>query len=237
MEKIALWGAIVNALAVVASASLGTIVKHFAGKVKNNEAFNKISDAVMVGIGLCVLLVGVQGAIKSEKMTVVILSMVFGGIIGTLIDLDGKINRLGELIGKKISTNSGSVSQGFVSATLLFCVGAMAVTGPIQSGIVGDHSIQYIKAILDMITSFVLSVSLGIGVVFSAASVFLYQGAITLLAEWIQPILNDSMINEMSAVGSLLIIALSLNMLGLTKFKLMNYVPAIFLPILFCIFI
>ena len=237
MEKIALWGAIVNALAVFGSASLGTILKHFTGKVKNSETFNKISDTVMVGIGLCVLLVGIQGAIKSEKMTVVILSVVFGGIIGTLIDLDGKINSLGELIGKKISTNSGNISQGFVSATLLFCVGAMAVTGPIQSGIVGDHSIQYIKAILDMITSFVLSLSLGLGVVFSAVSVFVYQGTITLLAEWIQPILNDSMINEMSAVGSLLIIALSLNMIGLTKFKLMNYVPAIFLPILFCVFI
>lgn len=241
MESFSLWGAIVNALAVIAGSLIGLAFHRLAladkrsGK-KGGELGKKVSSALMTGVGLCVMLIGIQGAIKSRNILVVIVSMALGALIGTLLDLDGKINRLGELIEKKTKNRFGRISEGFVSASLLFCVGAMAVTGALESGLTGNHSTQYAKALLDAISSVVFSASMGFGVMLSAVMVLLYQGSITLLAECIQPLLNEAVVTEMSAVGSLLIIGISLNLLGVTKIKLMNYIPAIFLPMLLCLF-
>ena len=243
MESFSLWGAIVNSLTVIAGSSVGLVIHSFAHSNKKSGVNDssaekgigsKLADAVMVGVGLCTLLIGIQGAIKGNNTLVVIISVVLGALIGTLFDLDGKINRLGEYIEKKTQNRFGNVSQGFVSASLLFCVGAMAVTGPLESGLTGDHSTQYAKSILDCVSSVVFASSMGFGVMLSAAFVLAYQGGITLLAQWIQPFLNDNVITEMTAVGSLLIIGIALNLLGVTKIKLMNYIPAIFFPILLC---
>lgn len=235
-----MWGAIVNALAVIGGSLIGLIAHRFtaAEKVSSEREGlgKKVSGALMTGVGLCVLLIGIQGAIKSQNILIVILSMAIGALIGTLLDLDGKINRLGDFVEKKTKNKFGNVSQGFVSASLLFCVGAMAVTGALESGLVRDHSTQYAKSLLDGISSVVFSASMGFGVMLSAVMVLLYQGSITLLAQWIEPLLNEAVITEMSAVGSLLIIGISLNILGITKIKLMNYIPAIFLPMLLCLF-
>lgn len=242
MEKFSLWGAIVNTLAVIAGATAGTVVHNFAHmhkKESNVEVTSKglvkeLPNAMMIGVGLCTMLIGIQGAIKGQNTIVIILSVTIGALVGTLLDLDEKINRLGEFVEKKTKSKFGNVSQGFVSAGLLFCVGAMAVTGPLESGLTGNHSTQYAKSILDCISSVVFASSMGLGVVFSAAVVFVYQGTITLLAQWLQPLLSEAVVTEMTAVGSLLIIGISLNLLGVTKIKLMNYIPAVFFPILFC---
>ena len=221
-----LLGALVNCAAVIVGSLLGLLFKKGIPE--------KISDTVMKGMGLCVLWIGVTGAIKGQNALVMIFSLLFGAVIGELIDLDKWVGRLGEWIEKKVGKNHGNVTQGFVTATLLFCVGAMSVLGPLESGINNNHTTQYTKSVLDFVSSIIYTSSLGIGVIFSAASVLLLQGGITLLAQWISPVLTDTVITEMTAVGSLLIIGLALNILGITKLKIMNYLPAVFLTILFC---
>ena len=167
---------------------------------------------------------------------ILIVSMVVGTLIGEGIDLEDKINRLGQWVekkfkGKKESQGKTSIAEGFVTASLLFCVGAMSFVVSLQSGLQGNHEMLLNKSILDFVAAIIFASSLGIGVVFSAAFVFVYQGSITLLAQWISPFLTDTVINEMTCVGSVIIIGLALNMLGITKLRVMNYVPAIFVPI------
>lgn len=243
MENFSLWGAIVNALTVIAGSSVGLLIHSFAHnrkKVIEGDCAEKksigttLADAMMIGVGLCTMLIGIQGAIKGQNVLIIILSMALGALIGTLLDLDGKITRLGDFVERKTKNRFGNVSQGFVSASLLFCVGAMAVTGPLESGLTGNHSTQYAKSVLDGIMAVVFTTSMGFGVMLSSIFVLVYQGTITLLAQWIQPLLSDAVITEMTSVGSLLIIGIALNLLGVTKIKLMNYIPAIFFPMLFC---
>lgn len=240
MEKIALWGAIVNVLAVVLGGLLGLVLRCFlhGSEGKLGRAMENCSDAIMKGIGLCCMILGISGALKSQKMLVMILAIIVGGLLGTLLDLDGKIHRLGDFLGEKLSGKGGRASDfssGFVNATLLFCVGAMSIVGPMESGLQLVHTTQYAKSIMDGVLAIVFASSLGAGVLFSGVSIFLYQGSLTMLAQWVQPILSDGVINEMSAAGSLLILGIGLNLAGITKLKLMNYVPAMFLPILFCL--
>ncbi len=241
MEKIALWGTIVNMLAVICGGMVGLLFRRFlhGGEGRLGAAMENYSDAIMKGIGLCCIVIGISGAIESKKILVMILSVIVGGILGTLLDLDGKINRLGNFLGEHLSGKGGKASDfsaGFVNATLLFCVGAMSIVGPLESGLQLIHTTQYAKSIMDGVMAIVFASSLGVGVLFSGVSILLYQGSLTLLAQWVQPILSEVVINEISATGSLLIIGIGLNLLGLTKLKLMNYLPAIFLPILFCLF-
>ncbi len=237
LTSISLWGSIVNFLTVIIGSSFGLIVKRFIGKGEEGSAVRRISDALMKGIGLCVLLIGITGAIETENIIIVIISIAIGTVIGELCDLDGHFERLGQKIEDKTKGRFGEITQGFVSASLLFCVGAMTIVGSLNSGLTGDHSMLYTKSLLDMISSFVLATTLGVGVVFSAAFVLIYQGTITLLAEWVSPILNTATVTEITAVGSLLIIGLALNMLGITKLKIMNYVPSVLIPIILCMFI
>ncbi len=237
LTSISLWGTIVNTVAVIAGALVGIVVKHFShGGKKEGGLSSELPDAIMKGVALCVLLIGVTGAIKTNDIMIVIISIVVGAVIGTLCRLDSGITALGEFIEKKTGGRFGSITQGFVTASLLFCVGAMAIVGSLESGLSQNHETLYAKSLLDMISACIFATTLGWGVVFSSSLVFAYQGIITLAAAWIEPLLSAEAINEMSAVGSLLIIALSLNMLGLTKIKVMNYVPAIFIPILFFLF-
>ena len=240
LTSLPLWGTIVNALGVVFGTVVGVIFKSFShgkGEAELEGGMRKeLPDAIMKGVSLCVLLIGITGAIKTEKIMVVIISIVLGGIIGTLAHLDSGITRLGEFIEKKTGGKLGSITQGFVSASLLFCVGAMAIVGSLSSGLSLDHSTLYAKSLLDTIAAVIFASTLGWGVAFSSLLLLVYQGGITVAATWLAPVLSEVAINEMSAVGSLLIIALALNLLGLTKIKVMNYVPAIFLPILLVLF-
>ena len=189
------------------------------------------------GISLCVLFVGIEGAVAASNSgsnaLVLIVSMALGGLVGHLTDLDGRINRLGEKVQKKFSGNSNSrLAEAFVTATLLYCVGAMAVVGSIQSGIEGNHATLFTKSLLDGIMAIVFASQLGFGVMLSAIPVLIYQGGITLASGFIAPFMSDIVIAEMSCIGYVLIMGIGLNLTGVTKFKLMNYVPGIIIAAL-----
>ena len=187
----------------------------------------------MNGLALCVLYIGINGTMRGKHTLIIILSMVIGTLIGELLDLDHQVNKLGNWLEYKFKSKDHhpSISEGFVSASLLFCVGAMAIVGSLQDGLNGDASMLYTKATWDGISSVIFSASLGIGVILSSVFVFIYQGTITLLASLMAPFLTDLVIGEMTCVGSILIIGLALNMLRITNLKLMNFVPATFIPI------
>ena len=193
----------------------------------------------MTGMAFCVLYIGITGLFEAQaNILVMIVCMALGSIIGEVIDLDKRVNNLGLRIEnsfKKKDSNT-KIAEGFVAATLLFCVGAMTIVGSIDSGINGDNTTLYSKSVIDCIAAVALTSSMGIGVIFAAASTLVIEGGLTLLAGVISPILSDYIIAQMSVIGSLLIVALSLNMLGITKIKVMNFVPAILLPLLLCLF-
>ena len=224
-------GVIVNALAVVLGSVLGLLLK---------KGFpEKIVTPVMTAVGLCVIYIGLDGISCGENALVIIISMVLGVIVGTLLNIDGKFNSLGTKMENKLdkSGEKGTFAKAFVNSTLLFCVGAMAIVGSINAGLKGDNSVLFTKSLLDLISSIVIASTLGIGVLFSSISVLVYQGVIVLLAEVLSPVLTETAINEMSCVGYLLIIALGLNMIGVTKIKVADFIPAIlFAPIMAWVF-
>lgn len=223
-------GVFVNFIAVLLGASVGLLLKRGIP--------DRIGDTIMKGLSLCVLVIGVQGVMKGQNSLITILSVAIGGLLGELLRLDDFMIWLGNAVEKRLKSKNqeGSVARGFVSSSLLFIVGAMAVVGSLQSGLAHDHSTVFAKSTIDSISAVIFASSMGIGVLFSAFAVLIYQGALTLFAGFLTPILNDVVIAEMTAAGSVLIIGLSFNMLGLTKIKVVNYLPAIFLPILFCMF-
>ena len=241
-----LTGTLVNAAAILAGSLLGMLLTWLAGHFStllpagSTLLAERLKTIIMQGVALCVMYLGISGCLEGNNSLIAILSMVLGALIGELLDLDKRMRSLGDWVQKRtehLVTNGGqaSISEGFVTASLLFCVGAMAMVGALQDGLTGDHSTLFAKSLLDGISSIVFGASLGLGVAFSAVAILLYQGSISLLASFLQPYLGDAVIAEMTCVGSLLIVALSLNMLGLTKIKVMNLVPAIFLPILLCL--
>jgi len=226
-----LTGTLVNGAAILAGSVVGILLGKFIPE--------HMSSAVEKGVALCVLYIGVDGMLAGENTLVAILSIVLGAILGELLRLDDRVHALGDWVEKKFGGKGAQtpLSEGFVSASLLFCVGAMAIMGALDSGLTGDHSTLYAKSVLDGITSVVYASTLGIGVALSALPVVLYQGLIALGASFLEPYLTTAVILEMKCVGSILILGLSLNMLGLTKLKVMNYGPAVFLPILLCRFL
>ncbi|MBQ3404485.1 MAG: DUF554 domain-containing protein [Oscillospiraceae bacterium] len=218
-------GVIVNTLAVLLGGSIGLVFKKGIPL--------RLTDAVMAGIGLCTVYLGVSGFPGASSALVIILSMVPGAIIGTLIGIDSGLERFGKWAERKSSgkgENPTGLAQGFVTASLLFCIGAMTITGSLQSGLTGDNRILFAKSVLDFISSIVLTASLGVGVILAAAFVLVFQGAIVLAAGLLAPLLTGSVIADMSCVGSILILALGLNILKITELKVANYLPAIFLP-------
>lgn len=248
-------GTLVNAGAIVIGGAIGLLLKKGLPK--------KMADTLMIGLGLCTLYIGISGCLEGENTLVLIVSMVIGTILGEAIDLDDKINRLGKFLerkfgGKKSEANGTteaevseggktgdstvtatqvqkvSLAEGFVTSSLLFCVGAMAIVGSLQSGLTGNHETLFAKSTIDGVAAIIFASTLGAGVMLSASLLFVYQGSITLLAQFIEPFLTDPVIAEMNCVGNVIIIGLAMNMLGISKFKVMNFVPAIFLPILLC---
>lgn len=224
-------GTIVNTIAVIAGALVGMFLKKGLSE--------KMADTLMKGLGLCTLFLGISGSLNGENSMILIISMVVGTLIGEGIDLEDKLNRMGKWLESRFKGKDGksvSIAEGFVTSSLLFCVGAMAIVGSLQSGLTGNHEMLFSKSALDCVAAVIFASTLGIGVVFSAAFVFIYQGTITLLAQWISPFLTDRVVAEMTCAGSVIIMGLALNMLGVTKLKVMNYVPAIFIPIILCRF-
>lgn len=220
-------GVIVNALAIAIASSLGMLVK--AGIPE------RITKTIMAGLALSIIVMGVDGAMAAENLTLMIISITLGSLIGECIDLDSRLNSFAQHLEKRLipsERGKSKFAEGFVTATLVVCVGSMAIIGALQSGLQGDHTTLYIKSVLDAIFTFLLASTQGAGVVLSAAAVLLYQGAIALLAGFLEPVLSEVIINEVVAVGSLMLIALGLNMLDITKIRVMNMVPAMIIPVL-----
>ena len=223
-------GVFVNFFAVIIGSLIGILFKKGMSE--------KIVKSVTEAVSLAIVYVGISGVIKGENALVLVISMVVGALIGTLLDLDAKLEKLGKWVENKLSRESGEgkIAEGFVSASLLFCVGAMAIVGSLQSGLVGNHETLFTKSMIDLISAVVLASALGIGVIFSAVPVLILQGSIALLAQFVAPFLSDYAVNEMTCAGSLIILSLGLNMLGVTKVKVVNLVPAVFVPIILCMF-
>ena len=223
-----MFGVFVNVIAVVVGSLIGLLLKKGIPE--------RVSKAVMVGLGACALYIGISGSLCGENVLILIAAVVLGAISGTLLNIDGAIIRMAEKAENKFRKDGGktSIAEGLVSSTLLFCVGSMTVTGSLQSGLTGDHSILITKATLDLIASMMLSSSLGVGVLLSAGSVLVIQGGLVLLAGAIAPFMNAGAINEMTCAGSLLIVMLGTNLMGITKIKVADYLPAIvFAPIIY----
>lgn len=222
--------AVVNALLVMVGGALGVLFK--------NKIKEKYSNAIVSGLALCVALIGITSAIGSNNTLCVIICMVFGIVIGELLRIEDRLDNLGNVIKDKFmkGKETGRFTEGFMSATLLFCVGSMAIMGSMEAGINGDYSVILSKSVIDCVTAVTFAATMGVGVCFSAFGVLLYQGLLTLIFMWVGPFLPEPVITEMSAVGGLLIIGLSLNMLGVTgekRIRVGNMLPAIFLPILY----
>lgn len=219
-------GVIVNAIVIIFGSAIGMAVK--------TGIPQRVSDAMMKGLGLCTLYIGWSGALKGSNTLVLIISMAIGIIIGEGFDLDAKLKRFAQRLEQKFKKEDGSVSlaEGFIAASLLFCVGAMTVVGSLQAGLSGNYEMLFTKSVLDFISSMIFASTLGVGVMLSAVFVLVFQGSIVLLAQVVAPFLTDAVVAEMTCVGSVLIFALGLNMVGITKLKVLNYLPAMFLPIL-----
>lgn len=216
-------GTIVNATAVLVGSGLGLALKRGIPE--------KYQSTVMHGMALAVGIIGLQMAFKTENILVVILGLAAGAVIGESLNIDGFLNKIGEWLSSKLGSQSdpgeNNIGRGFVTSSLVYCIGAMAVVGSIQEGLTGDTSTLYAKSLIDGIVAIVFTASMGIGVAFSSVSIFVYQGLITLLAGFFSAVLSDSIIKEMTATGGILIVGVSILMLELKKIRLANLLPAI----------
>ena len=218
-------GTIVNTLAIIAGSLIGLL---FKGGIPE-----KYSQTIMHAIGLAVVLIGLKTALKTDDILIIIISMALGSVIGELLCIEDRLQQLGKWLGRLVSGDNDGVAKGFVTASLIYCVGAMAIVGSLESGLSGNHQTLFAKSLLDGIGSILFASTLGIGVLFSAVSVFLYQGAITLGASTLKQFLTPVVVAQMSAVGGLLIMAIGLNLLEIKKLKIGNMLPAIFIPLVY----
>lgn len=219
-------GVIVNVVAIVVGSSIGLLLKKGLPE--------RIKKIVIQAIGLATVAIGIADAIKTTNVLLLIMSLVIGGIIGTLLMIDIRLEKVGEYAEKKFaSEDDKGFAKGFVLASLIYCIGAMAIVGSIEAGVQGDYSTLYIKSLLDGVTAIIFTSTLGIGVMFSIVPVFIYQGAMVLLGIQLEPLLTDQMITEMSAVGGVLIFGIGINLLEIKKLNLGDLLPAIFIPIIY----
>lgn len=220
-------GTLINVVTVL----LGTAI----GLLARKGIPQRMQDTVIQGQGLCVILIGLSGALATTDTMGMIICIVVGGLLGSAIDIERRLDQLGKFIERKVSPDgqNGSIAKGFVTASLIYCVGAMAIVGAMDSGLRGDHSTLIAKSVLDGVMSIFLASTMGFGVGLSAIAVFIYQGAIALLAMWIEPLLTTAIITEMGAVGGLLIAGIGLNLIYDKHIPVGNLLPAIFMPMLY----
>ena len=223
-----MFGVIINVITVIIGSAIGLLFKKGIPE--------RVSNAAMIGLGACTLYIGISGSLCGENVLILIVSVVLGAIVGTLLNIDRAINTLAGKVEARFKKDGEkfSIAEGLVSATLLFCVGSMTVTGSIQAGLTGDNSVLITKATLDLVSSMMLASSLGIGVLMASVSVFVIQGGLVLLAGLISPLMSTGAINEMTCAGSLLIIMIGTNLMGITKIKVADFLPAIlFAPVIY----
>ncbi|NLG81878.1 MAG: DUF554 domain-containing protein [Bacilli bacterium] len=224
-------GTIINVISIIIGSTIGLVLKH---NLKDNY-----KNIMIQGVGLTTIVIGVTGAVggfldSNNKFLflIIIISLVLGGVLGTLLKIQVRLNNIGIYVERKFAQENG-FAKGFVTASLIFSVGAMAIMGAINDGMAGDISILAIKSILDGITSMILASTLGIGVLFSFVSVLVYQGLITTIAYFFKDFLPQVVINQMTIVGNILIIGIGLDLLELKKINIADMLPGIFLPIIY----
>lgn len=230
-------GTIVNFAAIAAGGIAGTFIR--------NGLSQRFKTIIMQGIGLSVLIIGISGTLQGifsvteggkldrQYLMTMIFSLVIGGILGEGINIEEKLENLGNWFQRRFVRSEGNFAQGFVTASLVYCVGAMAIVGSLEDGLTGNPGTLFAKSVLDGVSAIVFAATMGIGVSFSALPVLLYQGSITLLAGFIRPWLNDVTISQMSLVGSILILGIGFTLLEIKKIKVGNLLPAIFIPFVF----
>lgn len=220
---------LVNCFTIILGSLLGII---FSKKITS-----RLSEVIQTGAGVVVLVLGVEMTLQYDNILFLTFSLMAGGIIGSIIDIDGKIFKIGQWLGTKLpqkeEKSTSSFGYGFLNASVLFCVGAMSIVGSIEAGVNGNYSVIFTKSLLDGFMAIVFASSMGVGVVFSFLTVLLYQGALTLLATVIAPYMDEVLLAELTASGGALITMIAINLLGLKSIKTANYLPAVFLCVLF----
>jgi len=220
-----LFGTIVNTLAIIAGSMIGVVLKGGIPK--------KYNVTVMQAVSLAVILVGLKAALKTDELLLVIFSLAIGSVAGEFLGIEARLEQLGQWLENRFSKGGSGIAKGFVTASLIYCVGSMAIVGSLESGLSGNHQTLFAKSVLDGIASIILASTLGIGVAFSALSVFVYQGAITVTAAFMKAALIPPVINQMSAVGGLLIMGIGFNLMEIKKIKVGNMLPAIAVPLVY----
>ena len=219
--------AIVNAAVVVLGGLLGLVL---GGRLQE-----KHTKTIVSSLGICTAVIGITSAITTSNILIVIICLVVGTVIGELLRIEHRLDILGDWLKSRVAKKGGGrFTEGFVTASLLFCVGSMAIMGSFDAGLRGDYNTIFAKSALDCVMAVTFAATMGVGVLFSGASVLIYQGALTLLAAFVEPFLSAPVVTEMSAVGGIMLIGTGINILGLTKerVKVGNMLPAIFLPVL-----
>lgn len=218
-------GSIVNAVAIIGGAAIGCLLQ--------SRFPERIRSIVFQGLGLCVLLIGLQMALKVENILLVIFAILLGGITGELLRLDTLLERIGNWVKQKIGSSNEKFTDGLVTTSLIYCIGAMAIIGSLEEGINGDPTILFTKSILDGFASIAFAATYGSGVFFSSIPVFLYQGSMTLGAGFFQQYFSDIMIAQITACGGLLIVGIGINLLELTEIRLANLLPSLGYVVIF----
>jgi uncharacterized protein len=220
-----LLGTIVNTLAIVAGSLLGLFFSRFVPK--SHE------DTMLQAVALAIILIGLKMAWKTDDFILLICSLAFGSSAGGIIGIEDRMSRLGKGLEERFKKSGDGFAKAFVTTSLLYCVGSLAIVGSLESGLTGHHDTLFAKSVLDGLGSILFAATMGIGVLFSAASVFLYQGGISVSASFAKEFLTPEVITQMSAVGGLLIVGMGLNMLGVTRIKVGDILPAVFIPLLY----
>jgi uncharacterized membrane protein YqgA involved in biofilm formation len=233
-------GTIVNCLAVIAGAAVGLLIKGGLPRRFEETVLSAVGMAVIfIGLGgaLSGFLVIESGALATRYTMMMVLALVLGAVVGELLDIEKRLDGLGGRIKARMPEKlaGNSFVEGFVTASMLFCVGAMAIVGALEDGLNGNYAILFAKSLLDGISSVIFAASLGFGVAVSAVPILVYQGGITLLAQLLRPLLTDALIRQMSCIGSILITAIGINMIFGKKIKVGNLLPAIFFPAVFAL--
>ncbi len=221
-------GTIINGVTIVVC----SLIAIFFAKVVGKDLPKRFEEIIIKALGLSVLFIGISGALETNQPIILILSLVIGGIIGELINIDKGMKYIGDKAEEKLNLKESSFSKGFVTASILFCSGSMAIIGAMEGGLTGDHEMLITKAILDGTISLIFAYQLGIGVAFSAIPVVIYQGAIALISMGLSGVIPMEIITEMGAAGSLVIAAIGINFILDQEIRVANYIPAVFVPII-----
>jgi uncharacterized membrane protein YqgA involved in biofilm formation len=214
------------------------LIGSFIGLLFHSRIRESFKNVVYVGAGIMTLVLGIGMAIKTTRIVYFALSLIIGGILGEWWRIEDSILTLGEFLkrtfaGRKEEDSGKDFAYAFLTASVLFCVGALALVGSFKAGAEGNYDLIFTKSVLDGFMAVILTAALGIGVAFSAASVLVYQGILTVLAVWIKPLVSDVILGEISAVGGSLVLMIGINLLGFAKLKTANYLPSLFLIVLF----